>query len=155
MHFRIGYFLVCCTPIIDWALWVPLSVICTMLNVPRSLEGDLANQTWINILVISIQFLGLLLFMLRFKTETIKTPFVRFFSGLLLFWGLITSVLAVFFYYYELLPWSLEFGTRTLTIWDHGVFATSLLKGLLWVVSGSLFAYASYVHWRSRSANLR
>ena len=88
MHLRIGYFLVCCTPIIDWALWVPLSVILTVLNAQRSLEGDLANQTWINILVISMQILGLLLYMLRFKTETIKANLSDFSAVSFSFGGL-------------------------------------------------------------------
>jgi hypothetical protein len=54
-------------------------------------------------------------------------------------WGIFTILFATFFYYGELLPWSMELGVRPLTVWDHLEYATWGLTGFLGGLSGLLF----------------
>jgi len=82
------------------------------------------------------------------EMEAKKLPFLKLFTILLILWGFLVSWFAIGFYYVDVIPWSMEYGVRKLTVWDHLMFATWALKGILWIASGLVFTITSYIFKR-------
>jgi len=101
--------------------------------------------TGVHTLVIGIQVCGIILYLVGCKKEKVESKQVPFigFSIPLIIWGLFVSWFAIGFYNYEVISWSQQFGVRELIIWDHLLFATWALKGLLWIASGLIFIVTS------------
>jgi len=110
-----------------------------------SYRYDMIVFTGVHTLVIGIQVCGIILYLVGCKKEKVESkqvPFIVSFSILLIIWGYFVSRFFLEFYKDEVIAWSMEHGGE-LTIWDHLLFETWILKGLLWIASGLIFIVTS------------
>ena len=134
-----GFWLICLSPVISLLLMV---IFRAVWPATRSYLTPIIQHTELNLSIIAIQLVGLALYCIgrrRGETKSKRFPFIFGWSGVLIVWGTVAIAATAFFYYGELLPWSLEPGVRALTIWDHLQHLTWGLKGSLWIVSGLTF----------------
>jgi hypothetical protein len=130
-----GYWLVCLSPIVSFAL-IPLWGISHGIRGNWFLEAVVL--TLIQVSVIIIQVLGLTFCFVGIR----KNEYIHFYiipNVLLILWGCFTIWLARGLYG-DLLTWSRDPQVRSLTILDHLQYVTWALKGLLWVLAGVIFS---------------
>lgn len=93
----------------------------------------------VNILTGGIQVFGLILYLVGYrKNELADFPSLPFSVILLILWGVIVSYAALVSYN-EFMDWISQPFRREITIWDNMEYATTALKGLLWIALGLVF----------------
>lgn len=109
----------------------------------------IALSTLVYVSVVIVQVCGLILCFVGYrKNESVSFNLIL--NIFLILWGSLVTWWALV-WYAELLEWSSMQGVRSLTIWDHAEYATSALRGLLWISSGLVFTAISYVRKPSKS----
>ena len=130
--------MVCSSPVSS----VILYLVILPLDFQASYLTPIIAHTTLNIFALGFQEAGLILYFASSKKDYWTPRRSRLTIGLsiiIMVWGMFNVLFAAFFYYGELLPWSMEPGVRALTMWDQLEHATWGLTGFLGALSGLLF----------------
>jgi hypothetical protein len=143
-----GYYIICLSPV--FSMIVGLVVTGFFWRTSFDWLTQIVLQTVTYISVIIVQVFGLILCLVGYrKNESVSFNLIL--NIYLILWGSFVTWGAVS-WYGELLEWSSLSGVRSLTIWDHAEYATSALRGLLWIASGLFF---TYIYWQRSSKTER
>jgi len=143
-----GYSLVYLSPVLSF--FVTIFAVVVGMRVLNDWFLDTVLFTLIQLLLISIQVLGLVFCFVGFKrNEPISTSMFKIvcLSLLLALWGVLTIFLALGFYS-DLMWWSHQPEVRSLTIWDHLEFLTWGFKGSVWIFAAIILPIMTFIRKR-------
>jgi len=130
-----GYYTVCLSPAFSMIAFLVVTWLFWRISFDWLTQIMLLTVTYISVII--VQVCGLILCLVGYrKNESVSFNLIL--SIFLIVWGSFVTLWAVGGYD-MLIEWSRFPGVRSLTVWDHAEYATSALRGLLWIASGLVF----------------
>jgi len=124
-----GYHTICLSPVFSLIVYLVVHVLFSRITFDWLFQIILSTMTYI--LVIAVQVCGLALCFVGYRKNE-SVPFKLILSIFLVLWGSFV-ILWSLGWYSKLLEWSRLPDVRSLTIWDNMEYATSVVRGLLWI----------------------
>lgn len=144
-YLKIGFYAICFSPVLSLlVVGVAITGLTSYAIHGLGTSGyswlaPIVGLTFVHSSIIAFQLFGIVLYLAGYRKERQKierSPSIKLITASLVIWGMLLSYFVYYFYYHEVILWSMEPGVRELVIWDHLEYAAWILKGLLWVGAG-------------------